>query len=432
MTVTAAVRSDEPIPGYKVIQRIGAGGYGEVWTAEAPGDLTKAIKFVYGLLDEDRAARELKALTRIKSVRHPFLLSLERIEVVDGQLLIVTELADSSLKDRFEVCRKEGKPGIPRDELLTYLRDTADALDYMSEQHSLQHLDVKPENLLLLGGRIKVADFGLVKDIHDHTASMMGGLTPVYAPPEVFEGRPSRRSDQYSLAIVYQEMLTGVVPFPGRTAAQLAAQHLNAKPRVTSLPADDQPVILKALSKKPNERFNSCRDLVESLLGGKRVYGPAVYAPAKPAPDEKSVTMGATHAAGLQPGPTEAAGATNRMGQPTSTSGGATQARTASEMLQHLESVSQVVEAATSIYTSTSPRDYASHFGRSDHSRHVGRGRSGRRLPAAHARQSGRMPRAGRSASGGHRYRRLAAAADAISLAWAGRGHACSPVWNGG
>ncbi len=356
MTVTAASRTDEPIPGYKVIQRIGAGGYGEVWTAQAPGDLTKAIKFVYGLLDEDRAARELKALTRIKNVRHPFLLSLERIEVVNGQLLIVTELADSSLKDRFEICRKEGKPGIPRDELLAYLRDTADALDYMTEQHSLQHLDVKPENLLLLGGRIKVADFGLVKDIHDHTASMMGGLTPVYAPPEVFEGRPSRRSDQYSLAIVHQEMLTGVVPFPGRTAAQLAAQHLNAKPRVTSLPPDDQPIVLKALSKKANDRFASCRELVETLLAGKRVHGPAVFAPLKPAPDEKAVTLGATHAAGVEPGPTQASDATNRMGQPTSTSGGSTQARTASEMLQHLESVSQVVEAATSIYTSTSPR----------------------------------------------------------------------------
>ena len=236
-----------------------------------PGELVKAIKFVYGLLDEDRAARELKALNRIKGVRHPFLLSLERIEVVEGQLLIVTELADCSLKDRFEECRKSEQPGITRDELLAHLRDAADALDYMNEQHSLQHLDVKPENLLLVGGRIKVADFGLVKDIHEHTASMMGGLTPVYAPPEVFEGRPSRKSDQYSLAIVFQEMLTAVLPFPGRTAAQLAAQHLNAKPRLSSLPENDQPVIARALSKKPTERFTSCRELIDALAeAGKR------------------------------------------------------------------------------------------------------------------------------------------------------------------
>lgn len=266
MPPPAAQRTtQEPIPGYKLVQRIGAGGYGEVWTAEAPGQLTKAIKFVYGLLDEDRAARELKALNRIKGVRHPFLLSLERIEVVDGQLLIVTELAECSLKDRFEQCRKEELPGIPREELLSYLRDAADALDYMNEQHGLQHLDVKPENLLLVAGRIKVADFGLVKDIHDATVSMMGGLTPIYAPPEVFEGRPSRRSDQYSLAIVYQEMLTGVLPFPGRTAAQLAAQHLNAQPRLAALPPHDQPIVARALAKKPANRFASCRELIDAL-----------------------------------------------------------------------------------------------------------------------------------------------------------------------
>ena len=112
-----AITSSEPIPGYRIRERIGAGGYGEVWTADAPGGLVKAIKFVYGFLNEDRASRELKALNRIKAVRHPFLLSLERIEVVDGQLLIVTELAEASLKERFDECRANGLPGIPRDEL---------------------------------------------------------------------------------------------------------------------------------------------------------------------------------------------------------------------------------------------------------------------------------------------------------------------------
>src|SRR5438045_2384758 len=180
--------------------------------------------------------------------------------------MIVTKLADYSLKDQFDEYRKKDITGIPREDLLQFMRDTADALDYMSGQHSLQHLDVKPENLLLVGGRVKVADFGLVKDIHDAAASMMGGLTPIYAPPEVFEGRPSRRSDQYSLAIVYQEMLTGVLPFPGRTAAQLAAQHLNAKPGLDPLPDNDQPVIGRALSKKPAERFGSCRELVATLV----------------------------------------------------------------------------------------------------------------------------------------------------------------------
>ncbi len=259
-------KTREPIPGYVVKERIGVGGYGEVWSAQAPGGLTKAIKFVYGYFDDARAARELKALDRIKQVRHPFLLSLERFEIVDGQLVIVTELADQSLKDRFERVKQSGADGIARDELLGYLRDAADALDYMSENFSLQHLDVKPENLLLVGGRVKVADFGLVKDLHDVTASMMGGLTPIYAAPEVFDDRPSPRSDQYSLAIVYQEMLTGILPFPGRTPAQLASQHLHASPKLAGLPPSDQAVIARALAKDPALRFGNCRALVDALF----------------------------------------------------------------------------------------------------------------------------------------------------------------------
>jgi serine/threonine protein kinase len=263
--MSLATRNVEPIPGYTLRERLGSGGYGEVWKADAPGGLAKAIKLVYGYADGDRASRELKAMALIKTLRHPFLLSLERIEIIDGQLIIVTELADCSLKERFEKRRAEGLRGIPRPELLQFLSDAADALDYMNEQHSLQHLDVKPENLLLVGDHVKVADFGLVKDVQRQTASMLGGLTPVYASPELFSGAASRRSDQYSLAIVYQEMLTGVLPFPGKTAAQLAAQHLNAKPLLFALPPGERKVIARALAKEPAQRFANCRELLEHL-----------------------------------------------------------------------------------------------------------------------------------------------------------------------
>ena len=111
--VSPLAMTAEIIPGYTIRERIGAGGYGEVWKADAPGGLAKAIKFVYGCLEGERASRELKALSRIKEVRHPFLLSLERIEVIDGQLVIVTELADASLMNRFEQCVAAGAPGIP-------------------------------------------------------------------------------------------------------------------------------------------------------------------------------------------------------------------------------------------------------------------------------------------------------------------------------
>ena len=256
----------EPLPGYRLIEHIGAGGYGEVWRAEAPGGLTKAIKFIYGQHHEKRAANELRALERVRAVRHPFLLSLERIEVVDGRLLVVTELADGSVKDRFDMCRLEGLAGIPRNELMVYLRDAADALDFMSDAHTLQHLDIKPENLLLLSGRVKVADFGLVKDVRHSETSLVGGMTPMYAAPEVFRGTPSGRSDQYSLAIVFQEMLTGTLPFAGGSAAELTLQHLNDEPDLSPLSVGDRYVVSRALAKDPQHRYATCRDFVDALF----------------------------------------------------------------------------------------------------------------------------------------------------------------------
>jgi serine/threonine protein kinase len=257
---------DEPIPGYVLLQTIGCGGYGEVWKASAPGDLVKAIKIIYGSIHDRCATRELKSLNRVKTVQHPFLLSIERIEVVDNRLLIVTEFAESCLKRRFQACAEQGLPGIPRRELLGYLADTADALDFIRDHFRLQHLDVKPENLLLNGGHIKVGDFGLIKDLEDTKVSLVAGLTPLYAPPELFDGRPDLHSDQYSLAIVYQEMLTGIPPFSGRTTAQLAAQHLKSPPNLAPLPLADQPVVAKALAKEPGRRYTGCRELVEALV----------------------------------------------------------------------------------------------------------------------------------------------------------------------
>ncbi len=257
--------SQEPIPGYRLMQRIGQGGYGEVWIAEAPGGLTKAVKLVYGQANESQAVAELEALNRIKQVRHPFLLSLERIELVDGRLVIVTELAESSLKDRFLRARSAGLPGIPRDELLGYLRDAAEALDYIREFYSLQHLDIKPENLLLIGGRVKLADFGLVSDLQQSAGALITGLTPMYASPELFSGHASPSSDQYSLAIVFIEMLTGVTPFTGRTSAQLAAQRLESSPDLSMLSSADRAIIARALSKLPEQRFDRCKELIDRL-----------------------------------------------------------------------------------------------------------------------------------------------------------------------
>jgi len=271
MQQPAAVNA-EPIPGYRLIERLGRGGYGEVWKAEAPGGMHKAIKFVFGDMDSvgddgKGAEQEFRSLNRVKTIRHPFILSLERIEVIDGQLLIVMELADRNLFDRFSEAVDSGLPGIPRAELLRYMEETAEALDLMNLHHQIQHLDIKPQNLFLVGRHIKVADFGLAKDLEGARADLTGGITPMYAPPETFDGWVSRQSDQYSLAIVYMEMLIGKRPFNGANTRQLILQHLTGVPDVAGLPSPDREAVLKALSKKPDDRYSSCTDFVNALIG---------------------------------------------------------------------------------------------------------------------------------------------------------------------
>jgi hypothetical protein len=277
----------EPIPGYRLIEPIGSGGFGEVWKCEAPGGLYKAIKFVYGNLnsldvDGVRAEQELHALQRIKEVRHPFVCTLEQIKVLEGELVIVMELADRSLYDLFIEQQNAGLIGIPRDDLLRYLRDAAEALDYMNEKHKLQHLDVKPRNLFLICDRVKVADFGLVKNLERQSASgLLGGVTPLYAAPETFKGKISERSDQYSLAVVYYELLTGQRPFNGKNVRSLMQQHMQEEPDLRALPEAERPVIARCLAKDPAKRFPNCMAFLRALYAARPIARAATPAAAE-------------------------------------------------------------------------------------------------------------------------------------------------------
>jgi serine/threonine protein kinase len=287
----------EPIPGYRLIEPLGSGGFGEAWKCEAPGGLFKAIKFVYGNLnsldvDGARAEQEKRALDRIRLVRHAFVLPMDRIEVIEGELVIVMELADRNLYDAFEESVQAGMVGIPRDELLRYLRDAAEALDHMNEKHGLQHLDIKPRNLFLVGDHVKVADFGLVKNLERSGGSgILGGVTPLYAPPETFSGVISGRSDQYSLAIVYMELLTGQRPFTGKNARQLAQQHMNEQPELRTLPEHDRPIVARALAKDPNKRFPNCLAFVRALYNGAMATRHEVVLPESGRPKSMADTM---------------------------------------------------------------------------------------------------------------------------------------------
>jgi eukaryotic-like serine/threonine-protein kinase len=270
-----------PLPGYVLLEPLGRGGFGEVWKCEAPGGLHKAMKFVCGEETDSVVAgcesaqlrQEFEAFQQVKSIRHPFLLSLERVELIDGELIMVMELADQQLGDRFAECRAAGLPGIPREELLGYLKEAAEALDIISAKYGLQHLDVKPANLFLTAGHVQVGDYGLVSRLDANKGTDNRGLTPRYAAPEVLRGQIHTRSDQYSLALVYYELLTGAFPFSARNVQLMMMQHLGAAPDLGALPEVDRGSVGLALSKDPESRFASCGAFVRALIGAGRPAG---------------------------------------------------------------------------------------------------------------------------------------------------------------
>jgi formylglycine-generating enzyme required for sulfatase activity len=274
----------EPVPGYTLLQALGKGGFGEVWKAQGPGGFAVALKCIR--LAEPTSLGELQALEEVRKIQHPHLLSLFGAWQRQDMLLIAMELARGTLQGRLRQAVEAGQPGIPFPELLDYLRDAARALDYLNDQN-LPHRDVKPPNLLLVGDGVKLADFGLSKVLEHAVRPSANNISPTYAAPELFDHKPTRWSDQYSLAVTYCQLRGNALPFTG-SPVQLMLGHLDQEPDLGMIPARERPHVRRALAKKPEERWPTCRKFVEALSGVETV---AAVVAAEPPRSDPQVSL---------------------------------------------------------------------------------------------------------------------------------------------
>src|SRR5262249_35990303 len=129
----------------------------------------------------------------------------------------------------------------------------------------IRHRDVKPKTRLLSQGRIKVADFGLVRDQNQLQRSTSAAGTPGYMAPEAWRAAACTASDQYSLALAYTELRLGRLPFEATDPLTAMLAHVQETPRLAPLKAAEQKGLLRALAKPPEERFPTCQDMLVAL-----------------------------------------------------------------------------------------------------------------------------------------------------------------------
>lgn len=266
MTETIPLDIDvEPFPGYRLLGCLGQGGFGSVWEAATPTGRRVALKFL-PCSSEMTTAQELRSLQGVRQLRHPHLIRIDQVWCHLGYIVIAMELADGSLHDLYDAGL------LDPEKVCQYLSQAAAALDFLnSRQHliagrrvAVQHCDVKPSNLLVLGSRVKVADFGISTLTSSQIQTCRHSGTLHFRAPEMLQGRLTDQTDQYSLAVTYCYLRGGRFPFV--SAASLSPwSGIGTTPELSMLTALERPIVARALGVVPRQRWSSCGEFMTRL-----------------------------------------------------------------------------------------------------------------------------------------------------------------------
>jgi serine/threonine-protein kinase len=296
---------------YRITEKLGAGGFGVVYKAvHRMLDQEVAIKTLDPILTRDPRFRQRffdEARTQAR-LKHPNIVVLHNFFEHDSQYFIVMEYVEGMSLPGGHCARTLAeliKPGpIPESRILALARQILDGVA-CAHEHGVLHRDIKPLNVLLTErGLVKIADFGIAKIVGGETSvSVSGtrvGTAPYMSPEQVLNEPLTRASDIYSLGITLYEMATGEIPFKSTSTESIEKQHLYSPPpslrkRNPWVSENLEAVVLKALAKKPEDRFQSCAELAAALEG--RSVAPI----SQPMP-QLDVTRPEPPAPGLTPG----------------------------------------------------------------------------------------------------------------------------------
>jgi eukaryotic-like serine/threonine-protein kinase len=253
---------------YRLQRLLGVGGFADVYLGEHLhlGTLV-AIKILRTKLTGEEVDVFHQEARRIASLAHSHIIRVFDFDVANMTPFLVMDFAQGgTLRQR----HPKGSQ-VPLTAIISYVHQIADALQYAHGQ-KLVHRDIKPENMLIdQRGNILLSDFGVAAVAHStesQTIVELAGTLP-YIAPEQLQGLPRPASDQYSLAVVVYEWITGARPFQG-TFAEVISQHMIRTPsplygHFPEITPGVEKVIFKALSKEAHDRFPTIQDFAYAL-----------------------------------------------------------------------------------------------------------------------------------------------------------------------